>query len=195
MLAERLAGRGCDTVCLCAEGAEVPSGRGVSVERFSSFLDLDRALKRLLKARAFDAVIHLAAVSDYSPAIIEAGGKRFKPGRDSKIDSQAAEIKLVLKRNFKIIDRLKKYAAEGKQPEPLLIGFKLTSGAADELITKKVRDLGAADLVVHNDLAEMKKDHIFHVYKNGARTADCRGPEELAALLYAAVKEKEAVCS
>ena len=192
IIAERFAGRGCKTVCLCGEGAERPAGKNITVKEFTSFKDLDAELRRLLKTQHFDAVIHLAAVSDYSPAYIEAGGKRVRPGRAAKLDSKQPLLKLVLKKNFKIIDRVKKYAAEGKKNAPLLIGFNLTSGAGPALVLQKVRALAAADLVVHNDLAAMKKAHLFHVYWKGNKLADCAGPAELAALLYAGIKE--AVC-
>lgn len=189
IIAERFAARGCKTVCLCARGAERPSGGKLSVKEFTTFKDLDLELRRLLKREAFDAVVHLAAVSDYSPASIEAGGKRFTPGRTAKLDSKAPVMTLVLKRNFKIIDRIKKYAAAGGKPEPLLIGFKLTSGASAPGAREKVLALATADLVVHNDLEEIKKKHLFHLYRNGDRLADCGGPEELADRLFSEIKK------
>jgi len=195
IIAERFAARGCKTVCLCAQNAERPEGGNLSVKDFTTFKDLDRELQRLLKTQVFDAVVHLAAVSDYSPALIEAGRKKLKPGRAVKLDSKAPVIKLVLKRNFKIIDRIKKYAAAGGKPEPLLIGFKLTSGASAARALEKVRALSSADLVVHNDLAEMTMKHVFHIYRDGVKLADCGGPEELADRLYSAIETRtEAIC-
>ncbi len=196
IIAERFSELGGKAVCLCARGAQRPAGRNISAKEFTTFKDLDRELKKLLRTRRFDAVVHLAAVSDYSPAFIEAGGKRFKPGSSAKLDSKAPVMKLVLKRNFKIIDRIKSYAAAGKKAETLLIGFKLTSGASPALILKKVRALSSADFVVHNDLSEMKKKHVFHVYRTGARLTDCGGPAELADWLYSAIENKtEEICS
>lgn len=196
LIAERFAGLGCKTVCLCGQGAEIPAGRNITVSEFTGFRDLDLELRRSLRAGAFNAVVHLAAVSDYSPSLIEAGGRQFRPGRSAKLDSAAPVLRLTLKRNFKILDRIKKYAAAGKNPAPLLVGFKLTSGAAAARVREKLRALAAADLVVHNDLAEMGKKHVFHVYRQGRKLADCGGPVELADLLYAeiAAKRKEAAC-
>lgn len=196
ILAERFAALGCETVCVCARGVERPDGGKVRVTEFTTFKDLDLELRRLLRAEAFDAVVHLAAVSDYSPASIEAAGKKFVPGKTVKLDSKAQELTLVLKRNFKIIDRIKKYAAAGGRPEPLLIGFKLTSGATAAGVREKVLALSSADLVVHNDLAEMKKKHLFHLYRNGKLLADCGGPEELGNRLFSEIESKaEATCS
>ena len=196
ILAERFAARGCKTVCLCAQSAERPAGKNITVKEFTGFRDLDGQLRRLLATRTFDAVVHLAAVSDYSPVLIEAGGKKFRPGRAVKLDSKAPVMRLVLKRNFKIIDRIKKYAAAGKKTAPLLIGFKLTSGEAPAGVAAKVRALASADLVVHNDLAQMKKEHVFHLYRNGRKLAGCAGPAALADLLYPAITGKtEEICS
>jgi phosphopantothenoylcysteine synthetase/decarboxylase len=196
VLAESLAAGGCEVICLCAAGAEKPKGENIRVREFTSFKDLDLGLKRLLKAEPFDAVIHLAAVSDYSPSSIEAGGRSFKPGGAAKLDSSAPMMTLTLKKNFKIIDRIKNYAAAGGHPEPLLIGFKLTSGAARALVLKKVRALGSADLVAHNDLEEMKTKHVFHIYRGGVELAALGGAEKLADYLYSEIKNRtEALCS
>jgi hypothetical protein len=103
---------------------------------------------------------------------------------------------LTLKKNFKILDRIKSYAAAGGQPEPLLVGFKLTSGAKKARVLEKVRALAAADLVAHNDLKEMKKEHVFHIYQSGVKQADLAGAEKLADYLYSEIKNStEALCS
>lgn len=195
VLAETLAGRGCEVLCLCAAGAERPAGANVRIKGFSAFSELDEALRASLSAEPFDAVIHLAAVSDYSPSLIEAGGKEFLPGRGAKLDSAPDELRITLKRNFKILDRIKGYAAAAGRPEPLLIGFKLTAGADQRTITEKVGALAAADLVVHNDLEEMRRAHIFRLYRAGRRTGACTGPAELAGKLFSFIENRtEALC-
>lgn len=195
LLAEALAARGCEVLCLCAAGAIRPSCDNVRVEEFFSFADLNGAIKNALKAEPFDAVVHLAAVSDYSPSYIEADGRGFLPGRTAKLDSSPQELRLTLRRNFKILDRIKSYAAAANRPKPLLVGFKLTAGASPEKVLEKVRALAAADLVVHNDLAEMKGAHPFHLYRQGRLEADCAGHAELAERLYSFIAERtEALC-
>lgn len=194
-LADALAARGCGVLCLCAAAGKKPAGAGIRLQEFSTFADLDAALRAALAAEAFDAVIHLAAVSDYSPALIEADGREFPPGPEAKLDSSAPELRVTFRRNFKILDRIKGYAAAGGRPGPLLVGFKLTAGAGPEKIAAKVRALAAADLVVHNDLAEMKKAHVFHLYRDGARAGSCCGPAELAGKIFEFIKTgTEAPC-
>lgn len=195
LLAEALAARGCDLLCLCAAGALRPAGDRIRVREFFSFADLNGELEKALAAESFDAVVHLAAVSDYSPSYIEADGRGFLPGRAAKLDSSPQELRLTLRRNFKIIDRIKGYAAAANRPRPLLIGFKLTAGATPEKALEKVRALAAADLVVHNDLAEMKGAHPFRVYRGGALEAACDGPAGLAEKLYGFIRERtETLC-
>lgn len=195
VIAETLAGRGCELLCLCAAGGERPAGDNIRVKSFSTFSELDAALRVSLEAETFDAVIHLAAVSDYSPSLVEADGKAFLPGKDAKLDSSPAELRVTLKKNFKILDRIKGYAAAAGRPEPLLIGFKLTAGASQEKIGEKVRALAGADLVVHNDLEEMRRAHVFRLYSNGARTGACTGPAELAGELFSFIENRtEALC-
>lgn len=195
VIAETLAGRGCELLCLCAAGAERPAGANIRIKNFSAFSELDAALRVSLGAEPFDAVIHLAAVSDYSPSLIEADGRAFLPGKDAKLDSSPAELRVTLKRNFKILDRIKGYASAAGRPEPLLIAFKLTAGASPEKITEKVRALTGADLVVHNDLEEMRRAHIFRLYRNVLRTGACTGPAELAGKLFSFIGNRtEALC-
>lgn len=194
IIAEALAGLGCEVVCLAAAGAVKPAGVNLRLVEFSTFADLNGALRQFLRKESFDAVIHLAAVSDYSPSRIEAGGREYLPGRDAKLDSSPEEMRVTLRRNFKILDRIKGYAAAGNRQKPQLVGFKLTSGANPAKVMEKVSALRSADLVVHNDLAEMKRGHPFHVYKGGRRVADMEGPAALAEWLYKSLSRTEALC-
>jgi phosphopantothenoylcysteine decarboxylase/phosphopantothenate--cysteine ligase len=163
---------------------------------FAGFKDLNSKMRALLKDQTFDAVIHLAAVSDYSVDSIGLGSKRLSPGRGRKIDSKADPVTLVLKRNFKILDRIKDYALAGKKPyRPLVVGFKLTVAASKAGALGCIRSLKSADFVVHNDLREVdnaKHSHIFHIYKNGVKICDCPDAPGLAAELNARLQQAKA---
>jgi len=84
VLSRFFAEAGAEVLLLHAERApldEIP----VRQETFLSFADLSAVLRGLLEERPWDAVVHLAAVSDYSIAAIEVDGRPVAPGATGKI--------------------------------------------------------------------------------------------------------------
>lgn len=181
-LAGAFAAAGLEVTCLCGEAAKAPEGEPRRTLRFAGFADLDGKLRRLLASGGYGAVVHLAAVSDYSVRRVKAGGLWAAPG-GGKLPSEAPLMTVELKRNFKILDRLKGYAAAGGKRKPLIIGFKLTAGADGARALAAVKKLASADLVVHNDLRDLGEKRVFGIYRGGARAGSVRGVEALARLL------------
>ena len=182
-LAERLRRGGHQVFYLHGQGARRPRDpRGCAV--FNDFKDLDRKLRGLLRRRRFDLILHLAAVGDYSVRSVVVGGRRRQPARLRKIDS-GAEVRIELKRNFKILDRLSGYAAN----RPLIVGFKLTNTTDQAAIRRAVGRLGC-DLVVHNDRHDMKDDRTrkFRIFERGRMLAACASRSELARRLCSVAK-------
>jgi phosphopantothenoylcysteine synthetase/decarboxylase len=110
-----------------------------------------------LSEERFDAVIHLAAVSDYSVASVEVDGRRFEGGRDGKIDS-GHRVTLHLSPTPKLLDHLKSWS---RNDAIQVVGFKLTSEPDRGERSHKVEGLigrSSSDLIVHNDLSEIT-DH------------------------------------
>jgi len=135
-------------------------------KEFSSFENLNRLLEENLSSKNFDLVIHAAAVSDYSLESIFADGQELKPSM-SKI-SRPEKLMLQLKKNFKILNRLKSYS---KNKDIGVIGFKLTtSNNPQEQLqaVQKVFSGGDVDLVVHNDWQEIQKskEHHFGIFNS-----------------------------
>lgn len=138
---------------LCGRTA-IPPSNSFELQRYGSFADLNSQLQAILGAEPFDLVVHAAAVSDYSISEIRAGERTYPPGSTGKIDSSAEELVLKLKRNYKILDRLKGYAAG----HPIVVGFKLTntpSRSEREQAIFKLSLNPAIDFVVHNDYSEI----------------------------------------
>ncbi len=153
-------------------------------EAFSDFGSLDGILRRLLSKGDFDAVIHAAAVGDYSVAGSPAA---------RKLDS-GQELVLQLQPNPKIIDRLRDYAG-GR--EFTLIGFKLTdqphpagrARAAQELLARS-----RADYVVQNDVATLASGagHKFVIHaRAGVVPMRCAGRQALASTLIELLERQE----
>src|SRR5690606_26978942 len=121
-----------------------------------------------LATNKYDVVIHLAAISDYSVDYVEANGVRVAPDQTQKISSESETLVLHLKRNTKLIHRLRDLA---RDKNFVLIGFKLTNtkSAPERLqAVQKIALNKDIDFIVHNDLSQVEKDgkHIANIYKN-----------------------------
>jgi len=143
-LADRLAAKGWQVTFVHGQGSAVPQA---TTERlpYGSFADLDATLQRELSSRRYDAVIHSAAVSDYSVDSVNGGSADGQV----KIKSDAP-LELRFRANHKILPRLKGYSLN---PDIQIVGFKLTLNQ-DEHATETIARgmLGpAVDAVVAND--------------------------------------------
>lgn len=125
-------------------------GSDVQSFEYESFNDLKTLISEKFD-ESFDSVIHLSAISDYCVKSISVDG--VEQGLSSKIES-GKEISVNLMPTEKQIDLYKV-----KNPNLFLVGFKLTNNATQELAFSKVRSLfehSHADLIVHNDMSNMK---------------------------------------
>jgi phosphopantothenoylcysteine decarboxylase/phosphopantothenate--cysteine ligase len=154
-IADSLIEAGVDVTYLHSSTAALPQGQCEKIS-FTDYKNLADGLSQALKTSSFDSVVHAAAVSDYS--VVKQAGK---------LDSQAEEVQLLLKKNPKLINEIKKWS-----PKSQLIGFKLTSGAAEDVIQKKVNSLfesAACDYVIQNDWQQKENgQHNFRVYARKA---------------------------
>jgi phosphopantothenoylcysteine synthetase/decarboxylase len=183
VLARHFAERGAEVLLLQAEKAP-PSKDPIERQTFVTFADLEAALRRNLGERRWDAVVHLAAVSDYSVESIEVDGRIFPADGHGKIGSDR-EVVIRLRPNPKLIDSFRKWSLNA---DMLVVGFKLTDDADPSSCEAQVRrllDRGTTDLVVHNDLHDITGE------SHRAAIFDRRGPlvrtetkEELAQELF-----------
>ena len=173
--------------------ASIPNyiGKLGNIKSFSytSFVDLNEMMRNMLGEIKFNAVIHLAAVSDYSVESVAIGSgaqeQLLAPNKLSKLSSQE-EISLKLKRNFKIIERIREYDSS---KQAMIVGFKLTdSENPTERKAAVARLLGSnkgVDYVVHNDLHDIgEKQHWATTYDaKMAEVERTKNKEELAKFL------------
>lgn len=168
---------------LAAEKAEKPEDSRCTVRMFRTFADLFRLMKEECESGQYDAVIHAAAVSDYSPESVVIGGAEFPCGAVPKIDSQSGLL-IKMRRNPKIIESVKKWAGSSC----VLFGFKLTSGASDRKRDDAVQKLLAAenppDFVAANDLSEITPEHHpFRLYSKDGFLTECASVTALSAAI------------
>lgn len=162
---------------------------------FTSFSSLDEKIKSYLGRDNFTHVIHAAAVSDYSVDTIEAEEKKYQPFELKKLSSDVDTMSIHLKRNHKIVDRLKDYS---KNKDLQVIAFKLTSHASD---TEKKAAVGKlfknshAYLVVHNDLTDIdvtNKTHKFTLH-SPKEAVSCESLDKLASELIQVLLPKDSI--
>lgn len=184
IISEVLTQQGCDVTLLQAHSSQVPSSQ-LKVQRFTSFEDLNEKLEAELKNKAYDMVIHAAAVSDYSVESVEIQGKKYPPMSIPKVSSNEEHMSIHLKKNFKIVNRLKDYS-QNKDID--VVSFKLTSHASTEekqLAVQKLFSESSVDAVVHNDLTDIdikKGLHRFTLHSQGVERS-LEGPDRLALAL------------
>jgi len=155
-------------------------------------------LEHVLTETSFDAVIHSMAVSDYAPhAIMPFGEENHGNNEDNKLDimqdikkisSSAPYLAMILKRQPKVIARIKVL-----QPETLLVGFKLLSGVDEaELVQAalKLLEKNRCGYVLANDLQNIKGDthNALLLNKNGIYSR-LNTKHEIADKIYNVVKE------
>ncbi len=171
--------------------AEKDEGR-FTLRTYRTYKELSDALCEECRAGAYDAVIHAAAVSDYSVATVIVDGKEYASGEISKVPS-GLDLTIKMKRNPKLVEQIKKWCHDGSS-DALLVAFKLTSKADDGERRAAVQKLFSAlperslnpDAVVSNDLSEITATaHPCRVYRPDMSVAfDVPDVPTLASALY-----------
>ncbi|KAB2845589.1 MAG: bifunctional phosphopantothenoylcysteine decarboxylase/phosphopantothenate--cysteine ligase CoaBC [Melioribacteraceae bacterium] len=147
---------------------------------FTSFKSLDDAVQKELKSKKYNVVIHNAAVSDYSVESVVVADKKYAVPFSEKLPSSEENISLNLKRNEKIVNKIKSYSKD-----ILLTAFKLTANQTEERKLEQVNKLFAdsnADFVVQNDISDRENGNVqqmFSIYGK-QKLAEVKTVNELA---------------
>ncbi len=128
--------------------------------------DTAKELEQLLEESGnYDAIIHLAAVSDYT--------LERKPG---KISSSNKTLQLELVSTPKLVNAIKH-----NFPQAKLVAFKLTSGSDGDQAARELMKHSNADFVVQNDIKNLSIKTIYD--KNGHKKIGSNLAKELKDLL------------
>jgi len=133
-----------------ANNSKFPEGQ-FKLINYSSFDELNEALKSSLKTENFDLIIHLAAVSDYRAVHLESNTEKIDLPSEKKISSESETLNISFKKNFKIINRLKKYSINKKLK---IVSFKFTNTKDENAKLHQIEKLSGEskpDLIVLND--------------------------------------------
>jgi phosphopantothenoylcysteine synthetase/decarboxylase len=186
ILAAYFAGRGDDVTLLRSEGAVSPRAATdeliVKESTYLSYADLWKSLRDQLGSEDWDAVVHLAAVSDYRVAEVSVDGVPFPPGGPGKIGT-GREVILKLEPTAKILDSLRDWS---RNKTIIVVGFKLTDGAdgAEAQVNAQFAR-GGVDYVVHNDLAGISsKTHSAAIWGKEGVVLNTETKNDMAVGLY-----------
>lgn len=187
VVAETLAAEGHRVTLLRAKDSVRPATEGhrLTTEAFETFSDLETLLKTQLQSKKFDAVIHLAAVSDFSVASLETDGRTLEASASGKIDSDNS-LTIHLKKNPKLVDSIRSLSSN---PKIKVVAFKLTNTTSEETRRDAVRKLARhahPDWIVQNDLSEIDSGGARHL------STIFSGAPEPAAVAHATTKAEMA---
>lgn len=164
---------------VCSKNAVRPSNMAnVKVIEIEGTKDLKQTIETLLTTEKIDYFIHSMAVSDYttdyvttieriksslqSKDNIDEALKNVQTITGSKISSSEDNLVIVLKPTPKIISIIKTLS-----PETYLVGFKLLDNVSKEhliAVATKLRDKNHCDLVVANDLEDIRNgNHLAYI--------------------------------
>ncbi len=180
---------------ICSKNSLRPNNERVKVIEIEGTISLKKAVENLLSNEKIDYFIHSMAVSDYMTDYIttidkikqslersESIEKAFlnvETLNESKISSYMDSLVIVLKRTPKIISIIKELS-----PLTYLIGFKLLDGASkEELISaaKKLRDKNNCDLVIANDLSNIRNgEHKAYIIDKDDEIDEAHNKDDIA---------------
>lgn len=180
---------------VCSKTALRPLDERVKIIEIGGTMDLKKEIENLLLNEKIDYFIHSMAVSDYMTdyvTTIERIKESVKNADDidnafsnieiikgNKISSYEDNLVVVLKPTPKIISIIKDLS-----PSTYLVGFKLLDGVSkEELIevAKKLRDKNKCDLVVANDLLNIRSgQHIAYIIDKNDEIEESYGKDDIA---------------
>lgn len=181
-LADYFSSQGDSVTLLHGKKANLPQLESINLRSFSSFKDLKEKLEVLSQQERYDAVIHAAAVSDFSIDRLEDEEGNILDG-EGKISSDKGLV-IKMKKNPKLLDQLQDQISHA-----IIVGFKLTNSPLKDPRTKaieKILSRNCVDFLVHNDLSEIKGEkHLSQIYcGDGKMVANCDTKLQMAQALY-----------
>lgn len=138
--------------------------------RYTDFFSYKDIVQTFTRGADFDMVISAAAVSDY-----------ILDKTEGKISSNNDELVIRLKRAPKILPIIRNY-----QKNAFLVGFKLLVSPTEEEMQNAIKKVfsNGADLVVYNDLTEIRKgDSTRYVFKPDMGFTIAKNAKELVEII------------
>ncbi|MCL2406026.1 MAG: phosphopantothenate--cysteine ligase [Defluviitaleaceae bacterium] len=194
-------------------GANMPSSKNINPIPIVNVQELTSTIEGLLENHKYDCIIHSMAVSDFTPqaymtlddivaniaaaistqpqqelasTIKQAILASRQPLSQGKISSQTQNLMLCLQPTTKVIKLIK-----SKQPETILVGFKLLSSATEGQLQQAASEVltqNSCDFVLANDLKNINSHtHKAILYGKGGPIYSATTKQEIAEIIYKSV--------
>lgn len=182
---------GYDVTVIKTKEAAIPEFDVKSFE-YNDHSDLQQKLKKEISKNNYQAVIHLAAISDYSPEHISVDNKKLRLPLNDKINSENDSITISFKRNPKIINNIKSWSLNKKLK---LIGFKfanISDRDKNDININKLFKSSQADYIVLNTFESRINDRqtYYEVVDKNKKSIKASNAGELAKVLEQFIKKK-----
>jgi phosphopantothenoylcysteine decarboxylase / phosphopantothenate---cysteine ligase len=181
-IAEHLSALGYNITYLHGTNTKIPKNKSDKIQ-FSDFDNLHNVISDLLSRNHYDAVIHLAAVSDYMIDKILLSENEIDAVSGNKLKSDIKGLIIKLKPTSKIVDQIKTLS---KNKNVILFAFKFSGSSSLDESKKEVDNLfkhSNADYVILNHLQDRTKDGIqskFYFYNKSDLLKNVTNSTQLA---------------
>ncbi len=181
-IGDHLSSRGYKITYLHGINTLIPNNKSNNIQ-YRDFQNFKETLNELLESNYYDAVIHLAAISDYTVDEIKSTGLALAGSKKGKLDSGIDSLTINLKPTSKIVDKIKSIS---KNKEVVLFAFKFSGSSDLEDSKKEVDNLfkhSNADFVVLNHLQDRTKNEIqtnYYIFNKSALLKNVENSTQLA---------------
>ena len=162
--------------------------------QYRDFQNFKETLEELLKNNNYNAVIHLAAISDYTVDEIKSKELSLAGSEKGKLDSGISSLTINLKPTSKIVDKIKSIS---KNKDVVLFAFKFSGSSNLDDSKKEVDKLfkhSNADFVVLNHLQDRTKNEIqtnYFIFNKSALLKNVENSTQLANEIEQITKDKK----
>ena len=165
-IADHLSSLGYKITYLYGNNTVIPKNKSTNIQ-FSDFNNLKNQLQDLLTNNHYDAIFHLAAISDYTVSELFQSDRTISSENQTKIGSEIDDLTIKLKPTSKIVDKIKSLS---KNKSVVLFAFKFSGSSSLSDSKKEVAKLfkhSNADYVILNHLQDRTKKGVqsnFYVF-------------------------------
>jgi phosphopantothenoylcysteine decarboxylase/phosphopantothenate--cysteine ligase len=189
-IADHLSSNGFNITYLHGINSQLPNNNSNNIQ-YRDFKNFKESFEELLENNYYDAVIHLAAISDYTVDEIKFTETSLSGSKKDKLDSGISNLTINLKPTSKIVDEIKSIS---KNKDVVLFAFKFSGSSNLDNSKKEVDKLfkhSNADFVVLNhiqDRVENGRQSNFYVFNKSALMKNVENSLQLANVIEQIIK-------